>query len=227
MGTVRIAIVHFTCICMLKRPGTSGASLWQSLQCYKRRDIYQNTDIVRGAIVHFTCICVLKLLGTVSPTFINLVFIDCFKSIILNHVIRLKPRPQVSGSCLDRDRKPVPTETGDELGITEWSVSQLYVVIIAVLRFFHGKPLHKHKLYEKPRWCCNQWWKLRIKGTDTVTRKIILVWITKTCLYNSYPLQPHFYIVKLGFTGVYIIFLISAQKHRVWVLVRTASPRRF
>ena len=35
--------------------------------------------------------------------------------------------------------------------------------------------------------------------------------ITKTRLYNFDPLQPHFYIVKLGFTGVYIIFLISAQ----------------
>ena len=31
--------------------------------------------------------------------------------------------------------------------------------------------------------------------------------ITKTCLYNSDPLKPHFYIVKLGFPGVYIIFL--------------------
>ena len=41
------------------------------------------------------------------------------------------------------------------------------------------------------------------------------------------PLKPHFYIVKLGFTGVYIIFLISAQKHRLWVLVRTISLRRF
>ena len=51
--------------------------------------------------------------------------------------------------------------------------------------------------------------------------------ITKTCLYNFDPLKPHFYIVKLGFTGVYIIFLISAEKHRLWVLVRTASPRRF
>ena len=51
--------------------------------------------------------------------------------------------------------------------------------------------------------------------------------ITKTCLYNFDPLKPHFYIVKPGFTGVYIIFLISAQKHRLWVLVRTASPRRF
>ena len=42
--------------------------------------------------------------------------------------------------------------------------------------------------------------------------------ITKTRLYNFDPLKPHFYIVKLGFTGVYIIFLISAQKHRLWVL---------
>ena len=35
--------------------------------------------------------------------------------------------------------------------------------------------------------------------------------ITKTRLYNFDPLKPHFYIVKLGFIGVYIIFLISAQ----------------
>ena len=45
--------------------------------------------------------------------------------------------------------------------------------------------------------------------------------ITKTSLYNFDPLKPHFYIVKLGFTGVYIIFLISAQRHRLWVLVST------
>ena len=57
--------------------------------------------------------------------------------------------------------------------------------------------------------------------------KIVGPTITKTRLYNFDPLQSHFYIVKLGFTGVYIIFLISAQKHRLWVLVRTASARRF
>ena len=33
----------------------------------------------------------------------------------------------------------------------------------------------------------------------------------KTRLYNIDPLKPQFYTVKLGFTGVYIIFLISAQ----------------
>ena len=38
--------------------------------------------------------------------------------------------------------------------------------------------------------------------------------ITKTYLYNFDPLKPYFYIVKLGLTGVYIIFLISARKHR-------------
>ena len=54
------------------------------------------------------------------------------------------------------------------------------------------------------------------------------IWIiTKTCLFNFDPLKPHFYIVKLRFTGVYIIFLIFAQNHRLWVLFRTASPRRF
>ena len=31
--------------------------------------------------------------------------------------------------------------------------------------------------------------------------------ITKTYLYNFDPLKPHFYTVKLGFTGVYIILL--------------------
>ena len=55
--------------------------------------------------------------------------------------------------------------------------------------------------------------------------------IMKTCLYNFDPRKPHFYIVKLGFTGVYIIFLISAQNIDYgYSLVpprRTASSRRF
>ena len=47
--------------------------------------------------------------------------------------------------------------------------------------------------------------------------------IMKTYLYNFDPLKPHFFIIKLGFTGVYITFLISAQKHTLWVLIRTVS----
>ena len=39
----------------------------------------------------------------------------------------------------------------------------------------------------------------------------VFIFITKTYLYNFDPLRPHFHIVKLVFTGVYVIFLISAQ----------------
>ena len=55
----------------------------------------------------------------------------------------------------------------------------------------------------------------------------VFYFIMNTYLCNFDPLKIHFYIVKLGFTGVYIIFLISAKKHRLWVLVRTASARQF
>ena len=50
------------------------------------------------------------------------------------------------------------------------------------------------------------------------TKNTQIYLITKTRLYSFAPLEPHFYAVKLGFTGVYINFLISAQKHRLWVL---------
>ena len=46
---------------------------------------------------------------------------------------------------------------------------------------------------------------------DVVDHPTKLQIITKTCLYNFDPLQPHFYIVKLGLTEVYVIFLISSQ----------------
>ena len=48
---------------------------------------------------------------------------------------------------------------------------------------------------------CTNWFESKL---DTLVRR----YITKTCLYNFDPLKPHFYIVKLGFTGVYIIFLV-------------------
>ena len=47
--------------------------------------------------------------------------------------------------------------------------------------------------------------KTKYKFFDIQPKKMAL--ITRTCLYNVDPLEPHFYIVKLGFTGVYIIFL--------------------
>ena len=51
-----------------------------------------------------------------------------------------------------------------------------------------------------------------IVGTEgLLQRSLTIVFIMKTCLYNIDPFKPHFYTVKLGFTEVYIIFLISAQ----------------
>ena len=53
---------------------------------------------------------------------------------------------------------------------------------------------------------------LKRKSTLNVAfLEIFISTITKTCLCNFDPLKPHFYIVKRGFTGVYIIFLIFAQ----------------
>ena len=50
--------------------------------------------------------------------------------------------------------------------------------------------------------------------SSSYTNQRVVKWrrsISKTCLYNFDPLKSHFYTAKLGFTGVYIIFLISAQ----------------
>ena len=35
--------------------------------------------------------------------------------------------------------------------------------------------------------------------------------IKKTCPCNVYPLEPHFYIAKLGYAGVYLFFLFLLQ----------------
>ena len=44
--------------------------------------------------------------------------------------------------------------------------------------------------------------------------------ITKTYPYNFDPIKPQFNIVKLGFTGVYSIFLISAQNIFYFLVVK-------
>ena len=55
-------------------------------------------------------------------------------------------------------------------------------------------------------------------------KDLLKQYITKTYLYNFDTLKPHFYIIKLGFTGVYIIFLISAQNIDCGYLLE--PPRR-
>ena len=51
--------------------------------------------------------------------------------------------------------------------------------------------------------------------------------IMPTCPCIVHPLTPHFYIVELGFTGVYIIFLILALKQRLLVLVTSTHKLCF
>ena len=41
------------------------------------------------------------------------------------------------------------------------------------------------------------------------------------------PYIPFLYSISGVYSGIHYFFLISAQKHRLWVLVRTASPKRF
>ena len=37
---------------------------------------------------------------------------------------------------------------------------------------------------------------------------VTVVTITKTCIYNFDPLKPNLYVVKLGFTEVYILLIL-------------------
>ena len=48
---------------------------------------------------------------------------------------------------------------------------------------------------------------------DSQTVFTIMSWINirKKCPCNEYPLKPHFYIVKLGYAGVYLFFLFLLQ----------------
>ena len=59
--------------------------------------------------------------------------------------------------------------------------------------------------------------------TQIIPETVRMHSITKTCLYNFDPIKPHFYIVKLGFTGVYIIFFYFCSKTQI---VGTHPPRR-
>ena len=59
-------------------------------------------------------------------------------------------------------------------------------------------------LCEKGRW--QVWWGVMV--SIYLSRNI-----RKTCPYNFDPLKPHFYIVKLGFTRVYIIVFLFLLKN--------------
>ena len=52
---------------------------------------------------------------------------------------------------------------------------------------------------------------IRSGKKSIVSTCIQLFHIRKTCPCNIYPLKPHFYIVKLGYAGVYLFFLFLLQ----------------
>ena len=68
--------------------------------------------------------------------------------------------------------------------------------------------MHNTKLYHIVVSCCSK------------TLKVNNIMLTRRC--SLYPLAPRFCKVKLGFTGVYIFFLVFALKHRVCLLVEAA-----
>ena len=110
-----------------------------------------------------------------------------------------------------------------------WRSQTKYAVLcVCVILYFQGGPTLEYFVFgfkSTDKFCL-----AKAMSVETITEMRDLdkpYIITKTCLYNVDSLKPHFYIVKLGFTGLYIIFLISVQKRRLWVLVRYASLRRF
>ena len=60
---------------------------------------------------------------------------------------------------------------------------------------------------------CNIQILLNLKSVEILNNMVILFlfFIMKTCPCNEYPLKPHFYIVKLGYAGVYLFFLFLLQ----------------
>ena len=48
-------------------------------------------------------------------------------------------------------------------------------------------------------------------SVDMLSDRSVVTPIRKTCPCNVYPLKPHFYIVNLGFAGVYLFFLFLFQ----------------
>ena len=111
---------------------------------------------------------------------------------------------------------------------------QLYFRWINLTDYAFNKiVINAQKIIEVPR--------SRIKSLNNINFIVMVKRILFRCNIRENQLQegcilypsefqyliPHFYIAKLGFAGIYLFFLIFAPKHRLWVLVRTASARRF
>ena len=104
-----------------------------------------------------------------------------------------------------------------------WVLTLILGIILAAVVFFTSKNEEQPKYHAvsfnfldtlKFKHPVNNWCLLDMNNLLRIGKiwdLKVQVHITKTCLYNCDPIKPHFYIVKLGFTGAYIIFYISIQ----------------
>ena len=64
--------------------------------------------------------------------------------------------------------------------------------------------VHKRALFKRKLDLCEAWFVSNLVKLEILQ---LAFYITKTCPCNVYPPEPHFYIEKLGFAGVYLFFL--------------------
>ena len=107
----------------------------------------------------------------------------------------------------------------DSFLVSPWKV-MLWVLIrsASMRRFFLQENICCTYSLEAPQWdASNEYPQHIFSWRNKIISYTFQLIITKSCLYNFDPLKPYFYLVKLGFTGIYIIvFLIFARKHRLW-----------
>ena len=135
-----------------------------------------------------------------SPLDFEITRVDCISSVLQIWYVEVRISRPISESLGIRDNESwlcflnsaslicrgtdISTYFRESLGLRD-NESRLYILPVAPMEEVHV--MTEHTPHMKPP-------------------------ITKTRLYNFDPLKPHFYIVKLGATGIYIIFLVSAQK---------------
>ena len=117
--------------------------------------------------------------------------------------------------------------TGTICATFSWICSSLFVSVLShpshTSLAYSNRGHYNHVMRKKGIRACAKCADLHFMRAQGLIRNLTL-YQHETCLYSFDHLKPQFYTVKLGFTGVYINFLISAQKHILWVLIE--PPRR-
>ena len=157
----------------------------------------------------------------------------------MKHISREATRVEQSRLCHTKTRNAQISRISD---LTYWSIFNNWILQIKMLTFT------EHMLWnQRPFWSsafCTCTWKkagFMVTWHSEVSPHVIVetclegnlsnimsgFCITKTRLYNFDPLKPHFFYSKTGVYRGKHYFSYFWSKHRLWVLVRTASSRRF